>query len=437
MGRRILWRSIGVAVGTAVLVAIASLFQPLFWVSAQLSAPGPTPGQETLQQDAIHQHGLVAVDPERPIPSLALELIPDAMEGYNLHLLTKHYRFTPEKTNQDNANGQGHAHLYINGKKIKRLYGAWEHLSSKLFQAGENLIAVTLNANDHAVWRVNRSEVMAQILVDTKAVGAGAIASQNLAYQLDWQWGQARPQANRQSWSVTNNLGYHVTVNRGYLTTHNLELIACDPTTAALPSHLVSSVLDLWLHPFQLLAALLPKQQIFSALKAQPAFAGHGNVTYNPSRITMPYVESLAQPIAAQLETHSVPKASYCQVHYLIARAAGAVQNQPEDRRMDGLSLWVEGEYVAPDAITAKPFIIKSSLAWGTITTAIASEETSNPAPRIALSSGQPIARVTLHRNLGSMFDGVDFETMSESEQAKTILRSLARSVEMRVADAR
>ena len=288
---------------------------------------------------------------------------------------------------------------------------------------------MTLNANNHSVWRVNRSEVMAQILIDTKAVTAGAIASRNLLYKLDWQWGRARPQPKGQGWFVTNNLGYRVMVHRGYLTTHSLELIPCDPATATLPPRFFR-FFNHWGNRLQLFAALLPERQDLNPLQSQPAFAGHGPLTYNPSRMVMPYVESLVQPAAIQRKPHSVPKAVYCKAHYLIARATGAVQNQPDNRGMDDLSLWIEGEYTAPNATVTNPFVLKTSIAWGSIMDAIASPGTSDRATKIVLTSGKSMTRVTLRRNLGSMFDGVDFENMSESERARAILRSLARSVE-------
>jgi len=42
---------------------------------------------------------------------------------------------------------EGHAHLYIDGKKVTRLYGEWYHIPS--LSPGTHKITVTLNANSH------------------------------------------------------------------------------------------------------------------------------------------------------------------------------------------------------------------------------------------------------------------------------------------------
>jgi len=430
---------IGIVVCIAFLVVIP-VWLPLIPgipTAAQMALPAPNSERVTDGNAAIHQHGLAAVDPAQPIPSLVLELQPDAMDGYNLHLAARHYRFTPDQTNQKNVNGQGHAHLYINGQKIKRLYGPWEHLSSKLFQPGESQLAVTLNANDHAVWLVNRSEVMAQMLVDTQTPMTGAIASNNLFYTLDWDWGKAIPNKTGQGWVVTTDLDYRVMLERGYLTTNSVELIPCDDTSAAKLSEAEYQGESRVPDNTKIQDALFQRfnTRILNPFKLQPAYAGHGNPVYNPSRLTRPYVETLTRPAAVQIETHSVPRAAYCQAHYLVARAAGAVQNQPADPTLGGVSLWLEGKYKAPRSAIAKPFTIKTRLAWGTIT-----RLTTLPPPlslkglqnnhRLELATRASPVRITLRRNLGAMFDGVDFESMSERDRAKAVLRTLTRSVE-------
>ncbi|HEY9597498.1 MAG TPA: hypothetical protein V6D33_07495, partial [Cyanophyceae cyanobacterium] len=42
---------------------------------------------------------------------------------------------------------EGHAHLYVNGKKLTRLYGSWYYLSN--LTPGSHKITVTLNTNRH------------------------------------------------------------------------------------------------------------------------------------------------------------------------------------------------------------------------------------------------------------------------------------------------
>lgn len=43
---------------------------------------------------------------------------------------------------------EGHAHLFIDGKKIGRVYSNWYHINP--LRQGSHTIRVTLNANDHS-----------------------------------------------------------------------------------------------------------------------------------------------------------------------------------------------------------------------------------------------------------------------------------------------
>ncbi len=43
----------------------------------------------------------------------------------------------------------GHAHLYIDDKKITRIYAPWFYIPTKWLKKGTNQVRVTLNTNDH------------------------------------------------------------------------------------------------------------------------------------------------------------------------------------------------------------------------------------------------------------------------------------------------
>ena len=96
-------------------------------------------------------HESIEIDPSLPVPAVSLEAVPDAKDGYNLHVVTSNFKFTPEKVNEAPIANEGHAHIYVNGKKT-RLYGNWIQVSSAMLKDGENTIEVTLNANDHSEW---------------------------------------------------------------------------------------------------------------------------------------------------------------------------------------------------------------------------------------------------------------------------------------------
>jgi hypothetical protein len=96
-------------------------------------------------------------------PAVQLIVHPDAKAGWNLQVQVEHFRWAPEHANQAHVPGEGHAHLYVNGKKITRLYGAWYYLEH--LPAGANEITVTLNANTHSDYAVKGEPVSATRMV--------------------------------------------------------------------------------------------------------------------------------------------------------------------------------------------------------------------------------------------------------------------------------
>jgi hypothetical protein len=220
-----------------------------------------------------------------------------------------------------------------------------------------------------------------------------------ITYDLDWTQDRIMPNASGQGWSVINDLGYHVTVERGYLVTGSVQLIPCSqPDQGGTAS---------WLIDWLLLA---------------PAHAGHGGER-DESKSTLPYVETLTKPTAVNLETVSVPQeALYCQAHYLVAYGVESAKNLPSEPDMIGTSLLVEGLVQASETGPARPFSIKTELVWGTITDLRATVE---PADHLRLTTDGDAVTVILRRDLGALFDGVDFDRMPEIEQAKAVLRSV------------
>jgi hypothetical protein len=97
---------------------------------------------------ASHSHGdMVNLPKGENAPSLDFTITEDSVGGYNVHILVENFRFAPEHVNASHRDGEGHAHIYVNGEKIARVYGEWFHLSS--LPPGDTEVMVTLNANDH------------------------------------------------------------------------------------------------------------------------------------------------------------------------------------------------------------------------------------------------------------------------------------------------
>jgi len=79
------------------------------------------------------------------------------MSGWNIQIETSNFSFAPEHASNVHEPGEGHAHLYINGKKIARMYGPWIHVPELL--KARNTIKVTLNTNDHQTITVDGKPV--------------------------------------------------------------------------------------------------------------------------------------------------------------------------------------------------------------------------------------------------------------------------------------
>jgi hypothetical protein len=95
---------------------------------------------------AMHHSPLEMGDLPAP-PMVRLTVHKDPKAGWNLQVQVENFRFAPEHASTPHVPGEGHAHLFIDGKKITRLYGEWYHIP--MLRPGTHKITVTLNANSH------------------------------------------------------------------------------------------------------------------------------------------------------------------------------------------------------------------------------------------------------------------------------------------------
>ena len=115
----------------------------------------------------IAHHGQIVVLPETPeAPKLEISVSADPESGWNLNVRTENFRFAPENASKAHVQGEGHAHVYVNGAKIARLYGAWLHIPE--LPQGMNAISVTLNTNDHRQLSVGESRLQAEQVIEVE-----------------------------------------------------------------------------------------------------------------------------------------------------------------------------------------------------------------------------------------------------------------------------
>jgi len=119
-----------------------------------------------------HSHDTYQHPAGSAAPTLSMTVTKDAKSGYNIHLDTTNWTWAPEKVNTAAAPNQGHAHLYVDGVKVARMYGPWYNLDG--LTPGQHDIRVTLNANTHAEYAVDGKvlEATASVVVDQAAPSA-------------------------------------------------------------------------------------------------------------------------------------------------------------------------------------------------------------------------------------------------------------------------
>ena len=110
----------------------------------------------------------IAADSQMSV-SISLEL--DAMTGANLTVVPQGFTFAAENVNKPHVPGEGHAHVYVNGFKVGRLYGPATHLDK--MKAGINEVRVTLNANSHQEYTWNGQAVTATATIHVENGGEG------------------------------------------------------------------------------------------------------------------------------------------------------------------------------------------------------------------------------------------------------------------------
>lgn len=108
-------------------------------------------------------HGSLEIPEGQPAPQVTLTVEPDAMAGWNLQLEMANFEFAPERVNQESVTTEGHAHLFINGEKLTRLYGSWYYLAS--LPPGEHELRVELNGNGHETLTVAGQPIEATVKV--------------------------------------------------------------------------------------------------------------------------------------------------------------------------------------------------------------------------------------------------------------------------------
>ena len=101
-------------------------------------------------------------------PKATLDIQKDPTGGFNVQVVTSNFVWRPEMASMQHVPGEGHAHVYLDGRKIMRIYNEWFHLNTYQFstRAGEQLLSIEFVGNDHAPYTIQGLPVGAEQIVD-------------------------------------------------------------------------------------------------------------------------------------------------------------------------------------------------------------------------------------------------------------------------------
>ena len=94
-------------------------------------------------------HGAMSHGPMESEVPVTIHLMTDVDDsgGVNVRIMTDGWRWSPESVNREPSPGEGHAHIYVDGVKLNRIYGSNYYLEG--LEPGERHVRVSLNTNDH------------------------------------------------------------------------------------------------------------------------------------------------------------------------------------------------------------------------------------------------------------------------------------------------
>lgn len=211
----------------------------------------------------------------------------------------------------------------------------------------------------------------------------------SLRWKVDWDTTGVATTGD--GWEVTNGRGVTFHVTRGYLVTYGLQLRPCETTTSA-----ASRILD-WLRPVPL------------------AWAGHSGL--NDQSFVFGEVEPL-MPLTAGFERELLlpDDASYCSIHYLVARADTNLDASAATVPMDRVTLHLDGWWSSPTTDGQQPLAIHTELNTGSYI----------DLERPISTAGGGNETVVVTRQLAAFFDDLDPAALSETRLAQSLLLNIA-----------
>ena len=117
-----------------------------------------------------HTDGAMSVHEitQESAPTASFEIKKDPTGGFNVQVVTENFVWRPELASMQHVPGEGHAHVFLDGRKIMRIYNPWFHLNTYQFatRSGEQLLSIEFVGNDHAAYTIQGLPVGTEQVVD-------------------------------------------------------------------------------------------------------------------------------------------------------------------------------------------------------------------------------------------------------------------------------
>ncbi len=124
----------------------------------------------TIHPSYAHTNGATLVHEitQDGAPQASLEIQKDPTGGFNVQVRTTNFVWRPEMASMQHVPGEGHAHVYLDGRKIMRTYNEWFHLNTYQFstRSGEQLLSIEFVGNDHAPYTIQGLPVGVEQIVN-------------------------------------------------------------------------------------------------------------------------------------------------------------------------------------------------------------------------------------------------------------------------------
>ncbi|MER8061321.1 hypothetical protein GTY81_00405 [Streptomyces sp. SID8366] len=92
-------------------------------------------------------------------PGVGVEVTPDSADGWDVRLTFRHFRVSAPGAHPTAVTGRGPACLFVDGRRIARLYTPRYRLPARLVPHGTHHVTARLYADDGTVWAVHGKPV--------------------------------------------------------------------------------------------------------------------------------------------------------------------------------------------------------------------------------------------------------------------------------------